>query len=224
MFDFHRPQSAYLVRPSVNRHRPTWDGFRTGFVEVKRRNPRLLQRSLMALAIWCMVVGSIQSLHPVSLTGAGKTSGHNTSLASNTAGASAVQPAVLMTAIHANTLPDGPTGQLLPPGSMAPDKTFKNTYAYGQCTWYVAGRRQIPPNWGNARSWYYNATAKGWSVGTVPAVAAIAWTNAGYYGHVALVEQVSPDAKSVYISEMNYRGIGVKSYRWVPTSQFKYIY
>jgi surface antigen len=121
-------------------------------------------------------------------------------------------------------LTSGPTGTLLPPGTMAPDATFPNHYARGQCTWYVAGRRQIPPNWGNANSWYYHAIASGWHVGTTPAIAAVAWTPAGAYGHVALVEQISLDSKSVYISEMNYRAIGVKTSRWVSAGDFKYIY
>jgi surface antigen len=107
---------------------------------------------------------------------------------------------------------------------MAPQGTYANTYTRGQCTWYVAGRRQIPSNWGHARSWYYRASAQGWKVGSTPAVAAIAWTSAGTYGHVALVEQISPDGKQVYISEMNYRGAYVKSYRWVSATSFKYIY
>jgi surface antigen len=107
---------------------------------------------------------------------------------------------------------------------MAAEHTYPNTYSRGQCTWYVAGRRQVPDDWGNAVSWYYHAVAGGWSVGTIPAVAAIAWTAAGWYGHVALVEQVSPDGKQVYISEMNSQGVGVKSFRWAPASAFKYIY
>jgi surface antigen len=122
------------------------------------------------------------------------------------------------------SLTGGPSGQLLPPGSMAADHTFANHYAWGQCTWYVAGRRQVPAGWGNAASWYYHAVSSSWHVGTVPAQAAIAWTPAGAFGHVALVEQVSGDGNSVYISEMNYRAVGVKSYRWVPASSFKYIY
>jgi surface antigen len=112
---------------------------------------------------------------------------------------------------------------------MAPDRTYANSYARGQCTWYVASRRQIPPKWGNAAAWYYHASASGWSVGTTPAVAAIAWNPAysygsSRYGHVALVEQISANGASVYISEMNYRGIGIKSFRWVPANHFKYIY
>jgi len=38
------------------------------------------------------------------------------------------------------------------------------------------------------------------------------------------MEQVSANGASVLVSEMNYRGVGVKSTRWVAASAFKYIY
>jgi N-acetylmuramoyl-L-alanine amidase len=98
-----------------------------------------------------------------------------------------------------------------------------NTYAWGNCTWYVASRRSIPPFWGNARDWYYNAQYSGYSVGSVPAVGAIAWTGAGYYGHVGYVESVS--GGMVTISEMNYGGnFGRMTYRTTSASSFRYIY
>src|SRR6202035_741554 len=62
-----------------------------------------------------------------------------------------------------------------------------NGYAFGYCTWYVASRRSIPSNWGNAADWYYNAEASGWSVGSLPEAGAVAWSGAGYDGHVAIV-------------------------------------
>lgn len=228
MFEHRGPLSAYLVQPEIRRQRSTsHNGLRDTVVNARRHNPRILSRSLVALAIWCTVVGAIQGVRPVDITTAlpiSPAAARRAALASTTPSDTNVTPPLLTTAFHANRLPDGPSGQLLPPGTMAPDRTFKNSYAYGQCTWYVAGRRQIPGGWGNAASWYYHAAASGWSVGNVPAIAAIAQTNAGYYGHVALVEQISADAKSVYISEMNYRGIGIKSYRWVAANQFRYIY
>ena len=101
--------------------------------------------------------------------------------------------------------------------------SFANGYAYGYCTWYVATRRSIPGSWGNAINWYYFAPSYGYSTGSVPAVGAIAWTAAGYYGHVAYVEAVS--GNEVYISEMNYGGNwGRVTTRWVSASAFRYIY
>jgi surface antigen len=225
MFEYHRPVSAYLVAPTHSPRRlPAWKDIWAKVAEVRRYNPKLFRRSFVALAIWCGVVGFFQGLTGLAPSQAGARWQAPTGVASQTSTAKPVKAAPVAQAVAAQVLPAGPNGQLLPPGTMAADRTFRNTYAWGQCTWYVAGRRQIPSNWGNARTWYANAAAAKWSVGTVPAIAAIAWTPAGYYGHVALVEQVSPDGKQVYVSEMNYRGLGIKSYRWTAASDFKYIY
>ena len=98
-----------------------------------------------------------------------------------------------------------------------------NGYAYGYCTYYVASRRSLPSFWGNANGWYYNAQASGFTVGNKPVAGAVAWTPAGYYGHVAYVEQVS--GNQVLISEMNYNGNWNRvTTRWVPSYSFRYIY
>ncbi|MEO7617697.1 MAG: LysM peptidoglycan-binding domain-containing protein [Candidatus Saccharibacteria bacterium] len=98
-----------------------------------------------------------------------------------------------------------------------------NGYSYGYCTYYVASRRSIPSYWGDARNWYYNAQASGFSVGSVPVAGAIAWTGAGYYGHVAYVESVN--GNSVTVSEMNFNGGWNRvSYRTASASSFRYIY
>ncbi len=98
-----------------------------------------------------------------------------------------------------------------------------NTYSYGQCTWYAASRRNIPNTWGNANTWYSRAQASGFSVGSTPVVGAIAWTGIGYYGHVAIVEQVN--GNQVLISEMNFNGNwGRATTRWIPANSYAYIY
>lgn len=98
-----------------------------------------------------------------------------------------------------------------------------NGYAFGYCTYYVAGRRYVPSNWGNAVNWYYAARASGYAVGSTPAVGAIAWTAGGYYGHVAYVESVS--GGSVTVSEMNYSGGWDRvDYRTTSAGDFRYIY
>jgi surface antigen len=227
MMFFHQPTSAYLGKPRTNpRQRTSWQGFRTQFVEVKRENPHMGSRLIVALAIWCAGIGTIQNLAHVSATAGqpAKTPVTASSLASLITSPQTAQPAAFAPVVHAQALPSGPSGQLLPPGTMAPDRTYPNNYTRGQCTWYVAGRRQIPPNWGNAVAWYYHASASGWSVGTTPAIAAIAWTSAGPYGHVALVEQVSADGTQVYVSEMNHPIAGRVTTRWSSAKLFKYIY
>jgi surface antigen len=103
--------------------------------------------------------------------------------------------------------------------------TAANGYPYGYGTYYVATRRSVPPNWGNANAWYAHAQAAGYSVGDTPRKDAIAWTDRGPFGQVAIVEEVSDDGTQVTISEMN-----VKSGGWnrvtvstVPTNAYKYI-
>lgn len=110
----------------------------------------------------------------------------------------------------------------LPSDNHESPRPLSNGYAWGNCTWYVASRRQVPAHWGNARNWYYAARAAGWPVGDKPAVGAIAWTPAGFFGHVALVEQVR--GNQVLISEMNYTRVGLYHQRWVNASEFRYIY
>lgn len=107
--------------------------------------------------------------------------------------------------------------------SFTPTYGGYNGYSYGYCTWYVASRRSVPSNWGNAVSWYYNAQASGFGVGSAPAPGAIAWEHGN---HVAYVESVS--GGMVTVSEMNYwsngGGWNRVSYRTVPASTFLYIY
>lgn len=99
-----------------------------------------------------------------------------------------------------------------------------NGYAYGYCTYYVASRRGIPSNWGNASSWYYNAQRSGFGVGSSPQAGAVAWEKGVWgAGHVAYVESAS--GGSVTVSEMNYNGGWNRvSRRTVPASEFLYIY
>lgn len=102
-----------------------------------------------------------------------------------------------------------------------------NGYAYGHCTYYVASKRAVPRNWGNARTWDEGARASGYTVSTKPIVGSIAQRDSGYfgYGHVAIVEKISDDGGQVYISEMNGpAGWNVVGYRWVPTNTYRYIY
>jgi len=97
-----------------------------------------------------------------------------------------------------------------------------NSFAFGECTWYVASRRCIP--WGgNADAWYYNAAKLGYQEGSTPEIGAVAvwWPGAGgasWVGHVAYVEAVGPGLADgtlagtallpgqFEVSEMNYNG------------------
>jgi surface antigen len=103
-----------------------------------------------------------------------------------------------------------------------------NGYAPGWCTFYAASRASVPNNWGNANTWdNYAAITPGWIVSRTPVPGAVAQTDAGYGGHVAIVEQVSPDGSMIIYSDMNgLRGWGaVGTSGWVPATNFPhYIY
>lgn len=86
-----------------------------------------------------------------------------------------------------------------------------NRFPWGWCTWYVASRRNIPWN-GNANQWIYNARAMGYATGSTPRVGAVMQSNESWWGHVSYVESVNGDG-TITISEMNYVGFGVKSFR-----------
>lgn len=102
-----------------------------------------------------------------------------------------------------------------------------NGYIRGYCTWYVANRIAVPINWGNAHSWDTGAPLSGWIVSTVPRAGAIAQTDRGSEGHVAVVEAVSEDGMMIKYSDMNglagYNRVGYSD--WVPASKYEhYIY
>ncbi|MFP7291744.1 phage tail tip lysozyme, partial [Enterococcus hirae] len=92
-----------------------------------------------------------------------------------------------------------------------------NSYALGNCTWYVYNRmkqlgKNLYPLMGNAKQWVYNyVQTPGASLVSSPKRGDVAiFTNgtAGssvLYGHVAVVEYVNSDGSFV-ISEMNVRG------------------
>ena len=100
-----------------------------------------------------------------------------------------------------------------------------NTYAPGNCTWYVKNRRgaSIPNTLGNANTWFARAQAAGMSTGYTPRAGAVGTTTAGSLGHVVYVESVNGDG-TVNISEMNYGGLYNMNYRTVSASEFAYIY
>lgn len=77
-----------------------------------------------------------------------------------------------------------------------------NSFPWGQCTWYVASRRDITAWGGNAITWWANARPHR-PEGKLPVSGAVAVFSYAPVGHVAYVESVKPDGSFV-ISEMNY--------------------
>ena len=107
------------------------------------------------------------------------------------------------------------------------------TYPWGQCTWYVYSRAaqfgiSFDPYMGNGGDWRLKP---GYTVNNKPEIGdalSFAPGQAGaidFYGHVAFVEDVRPDG-SILISESNFSGLGVVSYRvfdGATASQFSYV-
>ncbi|MHB1638727.1 MAG: CHAP domain-containing protein [Candidatus Dormibacteria bacterium] len=97
-----------------------------------------------------------------------------------------------------------------------------SSFAFGDCTWYVATQRAV--TWGgNADQWWANAAAAGYLEGQTPKVGSIVvWgpnvPGESYsYGHVAYVEAVQGNRFEV--SEMNFGvpggGWDRVDFRWV---------
>ncbi|MBP7820734.1 LysM peptidoglycan-binding domain-containing protein [Candidatus Saccharibacteria bacterium] len=100
-----------------------------------------------------------------------------------------------------------------------------NGYVPGYCTYYAASRVSIPSNWGNANTWDNRARASGWTVSSVPVAGAIFQTDAGWAGHVGIVEEVHGDG-TITVSDMNgFSGFGRVGSGRVPVSAYpNYIY
>lgn len=99
-----------------------------------------------------------------------------------------------------------------------------NSYAWGNCTWWVAIRRAqinqpIPNSWGNAATWASRAAQDGYVVDHQPSPGAIMQTSraAGGLGHVAFVETVEQDGTWT-ISEMNVIGLDAIDHASKPAS------
>lgn len=89
-----------------------------------------------------------------------------------------------------------------------------NTYAWGNCTYWVYAQRlwnnqPIPNSWGNANTWDDRAKRDGYLVNNLPVVGSIFQTDEGFWGHVAYVTQVNQANQTFTISEMNNFGLNI---------------
>lgn len=99
----------------------------------------------------------------------------------------------------------------------------ENRYDFGFCTFWVSKRRAevgftIPQNWGDAHSWDDNAVSAGYRVDHTPQQYAIMQTDTGDLGHVAFVEEVTPEG-GWKVSEMNVKGWDIISDRTFKPAQ-----
>jgi hypothetical protein len=94
-----------------------------------------------------------------------------------------------------------------------------SSYVWGNCTWWVAYNRQVPPYLGDAWQWLAKAAAAGMPTSSEPSVGAIVVYRAspGYdvvHGHVALV--IAMGQSRLRVSEMNFLGLAVVDERDSP--------
>lgn len=144
---------------------------------------------------------------PFSDSNQSQTTNNSASTTDSTAAASASAPTHLTADAVSQKTPEIvieiTAAEYIPPAAPITEQS-PGKFPYGQCTYYVATRRNV--TWsGNAGQWYQNAQAAGRSVGQTPAVGAIMVTWESPLGHVAYVESVGADGSFV-ISEMNNRG------------------
>jgi surface antigen len=146
--------------------------------------------------------------------------------------------------------PDGPNGTGHEPGDKPapppPRECAKHIWFYNgsygdpwgfalrNCTSFVAWRLRMTNglsdfenhfggvHWGNAGHWDEAAAELGYLVDDVPAVGAVAQTDAGRVGHVAWVSAVGEG--TVTIEEYNFGVAGGYDVRTVPTPEFRYLH
>jgi surface antigen len=139
-----------------------------------------------------------------------------------------------------------PAHPVQPPKPPPPRKCAKHIWFYNgsygdpwgfalrNCTSFVAWRLRATNglsdfenhfggvHWGNAGHWNEAAAQLGYLVDDVPAVGAVAQTDAGRVGHVAWVSAVGDG--TVTIEEYNFGVAGGYDVRTVPTSSFHYLH
>lgn len=77
-------------------------------------------------------------------------------------------------------------------------------------------------HWGNAENWDDVARRLGYRVDSVPAIGAVAQTDAGRVGHVAWVSDIGPG--TVTVEEYNHALPGGYGTRTVPVAEFRYLH
>jgi len=97
-------------------------------------------------------------------------------------------------------------------------------YYNRECVSFVAARvlnqdRVAVLYAGSAHTWLAYARAHGYTADSQPARGSVGWTDAGTYGHVAVVEEVA--GPLLVVEEYNYAVRGGYSHRVVPATAFK---
>ncbi len=104
-------------------------------------------------------------------------------------------------------------------------KPKDNSYAWGNCTWYVYSRRSalglaVGNDWGQAKNWLKSAELDGIPTGDKPVVGAIMWKGSGRYGNVSFIESIDNERGIVYVSGMNNYSVEGGGFGRVSTHKF----
>ena len=107
-----------------------------------------------------------------------------------------------------------------------------NTYAWGNCTYWVFAMRlwagsPIPTSWGNANTWDDRAAGDGYEVNRAPAAGAVFQTDEGQWGHVAYVTKVDAVTGQWTISEMNapnFNVVNTRTFAKESASAYRFIH
>ncbi|MFD1045179.1 CHAP domain-containing protein [Kibdelosporangium lantanae] len=86
----------------------------------------------------------------------------------------------------------------------------------------IARHGRSAANYGDAKYWDDNARNHGFRVDSTPTTGAIAQTDNGRYGHVAIVDSVH--GNTVTVEDYNWNGDGHYLVHDVSTSSFRYIH
>lgn len=117
-----------------------------------------------------------------------------------------------------------------------------NTYAWGQCTWFVKSVAPWVGNyWGNGQDWAGSARNAGYTVNSTPSVGSVAvfaggqtihgvgagaynWTAAAGYGHVAYVVAVSGNSVTIQQGGQGFSNPGGPNTQTVSASGVQFIH
>lgn len=192
-----------------------------GMLPPPQKKGRLLIHLSIAALLVFVVLGTLLAVTPLSSEGQGgfnpfqSNSGAVSSRGGNSA--SVAQQAATATAVTQDGFdPGANTGQF---AGVAPAPVIGggglNRFFYGQCTyWANMHYHDLTGVWtswlGNADQWVSGAENSGWVVSGTPHVPSIIVLQpyvqqAGYFGHVAVVEKINSDG-SVVTSNWNWAG------------------
>ncbi|WP_410593700.1 CHAP domain-containing protein [Amycolatopsis sp. lyj-23] len=110
----------------------------------------------------------------------------------------------------------------VPQDSVVDDWNMYNRECVSWAAFNIARHGESANNYGDAKYWDDNARYDGYRVDNTPTVGAIAQTDNGTYGHVAIVDSVH--SGTITVEDYNWNGDGHYLVHDVSTSSFRYIH